>query len=834
MQILFEHLQKGTLIITPNNRLSAILQEDYFAWCQQTVVDQPACLPYNTLIIQAYNHLMTQKPDFSWPRLLTARQVQYLWRDILKSHTTGIYSEGLFNAVFSAFNQCLLWNIDPNDPRFTHTPQTQQFQQWWQIFNQKKQELQAICEQDIVHFLTQNRIFPAENHIIWYCFDSFTPQQKQLQNHLTTLDFTQEWLDLPENSANCYQYKAENPEEEWLQMVHFLEENLTKGEKSIGIVVPDIQQQGNSLQRFLERYISAELFNISLGKPLAAWPLVSHALHFLSMDLEIITHQQAQLLLFSPYLEGGKNELELRMQSMEDSRLLQTPAINFSDWLKELAIQAPNLAIVLNKLSRFPEKASPLQWIDIFKNRLLELGYPGEYGLRSENYQCFHKWMNVLDELAELDSLAHQISKQEALSILKNLANQTIFQPLRAPKPIQILGMLEASGCQFSALWINGLTDQCLPEKVRLSPFIPPIIQKETSMPHSSPEKELAMAQQLLQRFQRSCQTGIFSYAAFQEDKPELPCPLIQHLPHFLPPENPVLPFISPFVQQEETWCLPVEKGQTLRGGTRLLANQALCPFKAFAAHRLHARPTPEVVEGLIPATRGQLIHKVMEIIWSTLKDQETLKNIPEEQLDSEIAKAITTALRLLAPKTLPALIENLEIKRLGKLVKAALDWDKTRDPFTVLALEEPCSITLGDLEINMRIDRLDATASGQKWVIDYKSSLPKPKPWYEDRLQEPQLLLYTLLDTCIEALLYMELKQGKVQISGFSSEKMDLKGMDAPSKDKKWLDFRQTWQDQLQLLATEFLQGHHAPIPLNASVCGECDFANLCRFSPD
>lgn len=831
MQTLFEQLHNGHLVITPNNRLSAILQEDYFAWCSQSVVDKPACMPYNNLIVQHYQRLMIQYHEDSWPRLLTDRQTQYLWRDILKAHTSAIYSEGLFASVFSAWNQCMLWNISPTDPRFSYTPQTRQFQEWWQVFNQKLQAMDALCEQEIVSKLVQYPECLSFDSIIWLCFDSFTPQQKQLQQHITDSGIRQEYLDLPEITGHAYQYQAENSEEEWLQIVHFLKENLAKGQPSIGIVVPDIQEKATSLQRFLSRHIATDLFNISLGQSLQDFPLVAHALSFLSLEKENITHQQARLLLVSPYIKDSEKELVNRIQWLQDSVLLQAPTINLADWIQELKPQVPVLSSLLETLPPLPDKASPQEWIEACKERLIHLGYPGDYGLYSENYQCFHKWMGLLDELAELESLSAIFHRQEALSIIKNMAAHTIFQPQRAATPIHILGMLEASGCRFSALWVCGLTDQCLPEKVRLSPFIPHAIQKETSMPHSLPQKELALATQIIERFQKSAETVIFSYAAFQEDKPELPSPLIQHLAHFVP--SPLLraPFISPLIATEETWRLPLNPTEKISGGTRLLANQSQCPFKAFAAHRLHAKPMPEVTEGLIPATRGQLIHQVMETVWTHLQSQEALCNLTETDLEVLIDKAIIQALKKIAPKSLPELIRNLEINRLNALVKASLEWEKQRPPFTIEALEKTCSIKLHDLEIKMRVDRLDSTESGQKWVIDYKTTLPQPKPWHEERIQEPQLLLYALLDEAIETLLYMELKQGRSQISGFSSEKMTLKGMQSLPKDKTWQDLRQQWKNQLEQLAEEFLQGHHPPTPQNTALCASCEFQNLCRF---
>ncbi len=78
----------------------------------------------------------------------------------------------------------------------------------------------------------------------------------------------------------------------------------------------------------------------------------------------------------------------------------------------------------------------------------------------------------AFDELMQLAVLDAHLTQVEALEALQHLVNQTIFQAQKTTAPIQISGLLEASGCEFDSLWIMGLTDQCLPQKVRwLSDF---------------------------------------------------------------------------------------------------------------------------------------------------------------------------------------------------------------------------------------------------------------------------------------------------------------------------------------------------------------------------
>ncbi len=153
-----------------------------------------------------------------------------------------------------------------------------------------------------------------------------------------------------------------------------------------------------------------------------------------------------------------------------------------------------------------------------------------------------------------------------------------------------------------------GLSDQTLPQKVHLSAFIPPPLQRTLAMPHSNPTRELHFAQQLLQRLNNgSKEAPVFSYAQLQGDNPLLPCALITHYPHFK--ALPVLTVNQPpaLVEYDESYQIPLTATEQLSGGTALLGNQAKCPFKAFAHYRLMAKPLPELSEGIDNKDKGLL-----------------------------------------------------------------------------------------------------------------------------------------------------------------------------------------------------------------------------------
>ena len=115
--------------------------------------------------------------------------------------------------------------------------------------------------------------------------------------------------DLSNSNNTNFQLAAEDQEQEFQQLIHWLKERLNHGDENIAVVIPDLQQYSIQFNRKLKRYFSSEQFNISLGQTLNEYPLVAHGLKWLSLSTEDILHEQAQLLLHSPYLKGAQTEL---------------------------------------------------------------------------------------------------------------------------------------------------------------------------------------------------------------------------------------------------------------------------------------------------------------------------------------------------------------------------------------------------------------------------------------------------------------------------------------------------------------------------------------------
>ncbi len=820
---------QNTFVITPNNRMSQQLLTQYYARYNRAIA-KPVCLPYQAFLRKLFNHARYHSPKTNHPILLNEIQQRQLWIKILAQQHEFPVTAGLLNQVQEAWTRCQLWDTDEHHPLFFNTPQTQQFQQWRQSFQQRLKQLNALTPEQIVPYVLNT--VSLENSIIWACFDEYTPQQMKLQQRLLEEGAPQFYYDLPtRKDVQVHLFPAKDQDDEYSQMMLWLKSRLEAGDQRIGVVVPDLQSEHPSLQRFMQQHFSKDVFNISLGNALYDAPLVAHALHWLQLDLQTITNHQARLLLHSPYLACSKMEFAQRSQAMNNCMLLKEEVIPFSQWVQALETLAPQLAGVLKAIKNYPATQAPAVWVQLFKERLMQLGYPGEYSLNSSTYQCFQRFSLLFDEFLQLSFINPMMSQQEALAAILDLAKTTVFQPKTSTTPIQILGLLEASGCTYDSLWITGLTDQCLPQKLQFSPFIPLEIQRSAGMPHACLEKELRLAQQIIRRLQHSCAQLVFSYPRLMGDTPHLPSPLILGRPEFVAQALPIT--AHHLIPYHEHYLVPPVDHERIAGGTSLLSNQVKCPFRAFAAHRLFAADGLDVSSGPDACERGQLLHKVMELVWQKLLNQQQLLALSSLELEQTIEDALNRAFQALIsvrPQSFSSFIQAIEKTRLKQLIQACLAWEKTREPFEVDALEQTFAIRLGALDFKVRIDRLDKHANQKKWVIDYKTSLPVNQPWKEERPEASQLLMYALLDHDINALLFLQLKKGHLTCSGISEDNIAVKGVASLAADEQWSDYQKHWHQQLTDLSNEFQTGYCPPLPNRASLCTQCEFQNLCR----
>jgi probable DNA repair protein len=657
--------------------------------------------------------------------------------------------------------------------------------------------------------------------------------------------------------------------EEVRQAARWTRRLLEAGEDQIGIVVPDIEGYRPLLERILREEIdpAAQLnpgaeelrFNLSLGAPLDRQGAVAAALEILGAGLRLSVGQ-ASFLLRTPYLGGSVREAARRAN--RDSRLRKygTSSVSLqsltggekSPGEEPRAISFAAACSLLLAAAQDRRRLLPGGWAREFADLLRGVGWPGERPLDSHDYQVVKGWREkVLPQLAAFDLVSGPVARGDAVALVRRLAAETEFQPEGPESPVQVVGLLEAVGLEFRHLWVIGVHDGILPAPPRPNPFLPLPLQVAAGMPHADAAREAAYAGRVAARLFAAAPMVIFSHPLRQGDAGLLPSPLIRAIPAgtvpLAPGRAPVAVLRAGGTVAEvlaDAGGPPLADGERVGGGTAILRDQALCPFRAFARHRLGAAALAEPDIGLDAGERGSLLHKAMELFWRETVDQAGLLALDGEGLAARLRRNIAAAVdAIYAERARPAPeLLDLEQERLLLLLREwLLEVEARRFPFTVAEPEEKHREQFGGVEFEIRIDRVDRLADGTLAVIDYKTGQVDAADLVEERLLEPQLPIYALgRGDRLGAVALASLRRGRSCFAGVSREAGMLPKVPAVVDWKKtreagiggWQELLTRWREQLHALGRAFAAGDAAVDPVSSQkACRLCDLAPFCRI---
>jgi probable DNA repair protein len=274
------------------------------------------------------------------------------------------------------------------------------------------------------------------------------------------------------------------------------------------------------------------------------------------------------------------------------------------------------------------------------------------------------------------------------------------------------------------------------------------------------------------------------------------------------------------------------------RGGARLIKNQAACPFRAFAVHRLGAEGVESPHAGLDARERGTLLHRMLAAIWRELGTKRALDALPDAALAEVLARAADEAIaseRHRRPATLSGRFAEIERARLVRLARAWLDLERGRGDFTVLQVEEKRMVAVGPLKLDLRLDRVDETGDGARIVIDYKTGKASLATLVQPRPDEPQLPLYVVAaEASAVAAAFAQVSADAMRFVGLARDAGVLPGVKTPADAggaPDWTEQVAFWRAELERLAGEFASGHAAVDPKHRrETCRECDLQPLCR----
>lgn len=875
-------LKADVAVVTPNRRLAMVLKREFdsIQVAQgRATWGTPDILPITAFIERAYEDALYSKQATKLPILLAPEQEQALWEDTIRHSDTKVLLAVPEAAQLAreAWQLIHAWQLIPQLKNFPLNEDGKVFQTWSQSYerstwSEKQTDSARIC--DLVAGLWEYAEIKKPKRLVCYGFDIVTPQQMALLTKLAKsgcevmMARPQSQLRLQHGNVQRISC-ADNRDEIYRAAVWARARIETDSKVRIGVVVQEFTKYRSEVMRIFSSVMEPDVqqalprstrrlfpFNASLGKTLVSYPLVSTAFLVLELAGKEIEFERVSRMLRSPFLAGGETEMANRALLDEQLRKRAEPRITLEQLLMliERKHSSANCPIFLQQISVLAEfrKANlfglqaPSVLARAISGVLRIFGFPGERTLDSSEYQTLNKWHEVVAEFAALDRVISRTGYIEGVSRLHRMAAKTLFQPETPDVPIQILGVFEAAGMDFDHLWVMGLSDTVWPFQPRTNPLLSIELQRSTKLPRGSATESLELARRFTSEWLYSADEVILSYPRHgdeHDDRELTPSPLITDiaqselvLPSYIIHRELILN-AQKLEYREDNKAPALDQAvmtNSVSGGTAVIKDQAACPFRALALHRLGAKGLKVPHTGLDAMERGKLVHYVLARAWSQLKTKSALNVISNDDLEVMLLGAAKEAIADIQrdrPTTLSKRFTKIEQHRLVRLTLGWLNEEKKRSSdFEVIAIEDKRNFELGGLALTTCLDRVDKLSNGQRIIIDYKTGVSSVGAMRGERPDEPQLPLYLVAsEPDASAAVFAQVKIGKMKFIGLARDSDLLPGVKAFSK---WEEQVATWRVDLARIAVRFSEGDARVDPkIYPHTCRNCDLQPFCRI---
>ena len=896
MTDLSDTLDRHTTLITVNRRLSRVLRGEFDRAqlaAGAKVWESPDILPYASWLTRSWNDFVAGA-DGALPALLSAEQDLSLWEQVIAHRPPADAEQPLLRSAEAARNAqsawALLrgWRLQIDDDLGFAGEEVRAFRGWARSYCSLCRRGNWVDLASVGDLLVDGLAAvhaAGTRRVLLAGFDALTPQQRLLFAALSKQGIIVEDRQVRCHQGNALRFEFASRDDELEAAARWARQRMEDGASgTVGIVVPGLAAVRHRVETIFEDVFApgaarpgaaepGHAFNISLGPPLAEVPVVSDALLSLGAMAGQLSLPGAGRWLLSSYLGGGKLSWRARL----DARLREIGEPRYTlARLGELAGRldrgggagrgdlshdqgAPFVALLeeLRNHGVSGGRHHPVsEWAGQFSTWLVHAGWPGDRPLDSDEFQAVAVFRELLGSLAALAPVLPPMDFSQALSQLRRLAGRQVFQPRSGAAPVQILGVLEAVGVEYSHLWISGLHHQAWPEPPRPNPFLPVKLQRERGMPRAGSEQQLRWARAWTERMEASAPEVIVSHPRQQGDEALRPSALIAHVPageagtlsaYQVPGDAECVHLAAPVLEIIDDQVAPaVDTSRPVHGGVSVFKDQAACPFRAFAVHRLGADDVAAPDSSLNPRVRGNLAHRLLELLWQALGGQSRMLAMSKDERTRLIR---ATAGRVLAdearqrPHTLRGRLLAMEQKRLEALADAWLDMEAGRAPFEVEA-EHSESSTVAGLPVTLRPDRVDRLDGGELFLVDYKTGRCNPKDWFGERPDEPQLPVYAqALDDLggaqVAGLAFGVLRPGELGYRGLGDGDHIAPGVSSVASSRlhgarqarDWGAHKLLWRRHLEKLARAYLEGDARVDPkLPGTTCRYCGLQLLCR----
>ena len=800
-------------------------------------------------------------------RWLPDSAARLVWEQLAERDpaTAGLVSPGLLGrSAYESWRRMHAYQIPPDVIVAGDTPETAAFARWADQYTAWLDRHQWVDESRAVARFSPDASGTALEFV---GFDALTPAQ---QSYLQRLERSGAVVTHPpagqaDGSVIWVEYVDRIAEYD--AAARWAAQRLERRpEDRLAIVVPGLAAARDTVRRVIERVLvpaatlaggpapESQGYELAAARALSERPLPAAALEVVDAFARTADLTVASRLLRSSFLSGSATEADARARLDARIRRGEGPDLGLSRLARLAAdhhcpVFAQALRAGLGLVQDWPRRALPSRWSRLWFELLHAMGWPGSE-LDSAEHQARQRWAQLTAEFGACDDYVGAVSAAEAASLLRDMAQGTLFEPEELRAPLIIIDPATCAGMSFDALWVCGLDGAQWPMPAWPDPFLPREWQVRRRIPGTTAEVAAENARRLLERLCRSAGEVILSVPQFDDDAPLLPSELLGRIQRGETPESwraPVAARLA-FDTRPELESLsdavmpPLGPVESARGGARLLEVQSSCPFRAQAEFRLGARALEEPEIGVAASERGDLVHNVLARIWRELRDQRTLSGLPPDDLLATIRSAIAaeTSVAQRDAEGVMRYLLDIENEWLEARVAELLAVDRERPQFTVQGVEEERSISIGGMTLALRIDRVDRLDDGSIAVIDYKTGADaEPDAWLGERPRLPQLPLYAeaLGMDRVSAVAFGRVRTGDTGYCGLARDSAVFPGLKSPSgrawprEYSSWQELLQAWRRRLATLAVEHVQGDSRLAPDPPRACKYCHLAALCRI---
>jgi probable DNA repair protein len=896
---LFERLRSGHVLITGNRRLARVLVNRYAQWRAEAGEAQwpsPRVLSWNAWTNVLWEEAALQGHISAAGAVPGRQQLLSLWEQVLQEDPAagGLLRPESLAAPLAETRELLIeWQVD-FDHRSWRTAAGNEncaaFRRWNRAFESLCQKHGWTAPENRIPLLTRavrETAYRPKGPLDLVGFDELSPARQELLDAVSESGTQICLAELEPVSERAVLWKSVDRREELERMARWVrQKHETNPSARIAVVVPDLDARQQEIRRQLKSTLVPDQqggpwpWNLSMGIPLARVPVIEGAFDLLRLTAKRVDIQHVARVLHSPWTLGSRSERGSR--ALLEKHLRDEYPRQFD--LKELRYRAgeickkdrdgnelpeadrapqpwhsPEMKRIADRLLQFfhdNRPRTPSAWAESIEKLLGSTGWPhgeggNEPGDHDHDWQAFQAWQDTLRDLASLDSTTGVLAFGEAVSRLGRICRENVFQQKTPPASIQVLGLYEAIGLRFDHLWVLGLHSDNWPPPARGNPFIPAELQLAVGLPHSGPQRELEVARTVTRRLLETAPDCVFSYPGQVDGEDTLPSPLLMAAgitstetvsgwagTHWLDTvhhgDGPVTePLAGPLAMH----------GETARGGTSILRNQAACPFRAFAINRLGAEGLATPADGITATLHGSLVHEVLEGFWRETVYFDALLALDKNSLEQRLQSHVDAVLQERRDMRFRPAFSGVEAGRLLQLALDYLEIEKQRSPFEVSGFEQAIEYEIEGQSIRLVIDRIDRLPSGETVIIDYKTGTVKPDRWFGDPPEEPQLPLYAMSAAGEPAaVVYAVVREDGCLYKGIVRHEGLFPGL--PRTGSRYAELHEAgrrlpettanWREVLHRLMAEFLAGRAEIQPVRGRTsCNNvyCELQPLCRI---